>query len=221
MAALDPIDFDERAAIAEFDGGLTRADAERLALGEILDVRLAEPPDGILGEVFVANRRRHHADLQDTLAGLGLVGCRAPTWGVGWVVPEGRTYRPAARGELGKAAIIVPSAADGALVDLVSQSLGSGKLRTRLDVAAVVGADEIEQAKIAGRPLLVFDTLTTWLRAGCRGAVVVDWHRAGAELDGVRAILTPQRLAQRLHNATARCWPRPMVAVPDGGRHAA
>jgi len=223
LSAVDPGAFVERAAIAEFDGGLSRRDAERLAIDEMLEP-IRTQRDGILGEIIETTRRRVDLSFthQAALETLGLMGCRAPAWGFADVVAEGRTYRPAASGEPGRAAVIVAATADGALVDLVAQEIRGGQLRTRLDVAAIVGADEIERVNLTGRPLIVFATLAGWLRGGCCGVVVVDWSRAGAELDGrAQTILAPHSLARRLHDATARCWPRPLVAVPAEARHAA
>lgn len=219
---VDVTDYAERAALIEYEAGISRAEAERRAWGEILDGCLSRRPDGILGELVLADRRRRDAAMQDALAAAGLVRCRAPAWGFGHVIADGRTWRPAAAGEAGRAAAIVPATDDGALVDLVAQDLETGQMRTRLDVAAIVGADEVEAARAEGRPLLIFATATTWLRSGCRGACIVDWRRAGRALDGVPAILAPERLVEPIARATAECHPRPFIARPAGeARHAA
>jgi hypothetical protein len=222
---VDPADFAERAAILEADGGFCRAEAERLALGEILDQRLAETPAGILGELLAADRMRRHPAAQEALAEARVVGRRAPAWGLGHIVSAGGpTYRPAEPGEpRAAAAIIVAATDDGAVVDLIAQVLGTGALYSRLDVAAVIGADEVEAARAAGRALLVFPTLSTWLRADCRGVAIVDWRRAGRALDGVAAILAPRRLVEPLARATQDCRPRPIIATPHkrGARVAA
>jgi len=212
--AVDSVDFAERVAILVVDNEVAPAEAERQALGEILGRCLAEPPPGILGELVLADRRRRDAAMQDALAAAGVVRCRAPAWGFGHVVPDGRTWRPAAAGEAGRAAAIVPATEAGALVDLVAQDLETGQMRTRLDVAAVLGLDEIDRAKLNGRPLLLFPDALGWLRGGCRGAVVVDWRRAGHELQGVPAVLTASRLVARVIAATRDCRPRPIVATP-------
>lgn len=220
-------DLDERSAQLEFQEGLPRADAERLALAELAD-RLkgdsSRPPRGILGELIAADARRQHPEFSPALATLALVGQRAPAWGVGHIVVDGRCYRPADLGEpCGRPALIAPATQEGALADLASQDLTTGRLHSRLDVAALVGFDEVEAAKTHGVPLVVFRDLSQWLRGHCRGAVVVRWERAGEALDGVPAILTTDGLAPKIHNATSRCWPRPVIAVPEtrGARHAA
>ena len=214
-------DFDERAAILEFDNAMSRAEAERLAISDILDRRSAELPNGILGELIAAVRRRLQPEIEAALAAAGLRDPKAPAWGVGHIVAERQIYRPAAAGEPGQAAILVPSTADGAIEDLVAQDIATSCLHTRFGVAAIVGADEVEWAKLVGEPLLVFGTLAAWLRCATRGVVVVDWRRAGAALDGVEAILAPAPMAKRLHDATSRCWPRPVIAIPRRLSHAA
>jgi hypothetical protein len=227
MPKSDPRDilatFDERVAIAEYDGGLPRSEAEALALGEILDRCSAQLPDGIMGEQAVASARSWHPDLADALARLDLVGRRSPAWGVGYVVAEtGRTYRPAGEGEPGHAAIIVPVTADGCVIDLAAQDLATGRMHTRLDVGGIVGADEIERARASGQPLMIFATLADWLRGGCRGSAIVDWRRAGAALDGVATIITTGRIERQLRAATARCWPVPSIyVIANGVAHAA
>lgn len=219
-------DLDERAALLEFNAGMSRADAERQALAELGD-RLRSNPNrqsrGILGELIAADARRQRPDLAPVLSALGLIDRRAPAWGVGHIIPDGRCYRPADPSEASAAAVIAPATEDGTLSDLVAQDLETGRLRSRLDVAALVGLDEVEAAKTRGVPLVVFRNLTQWLRGDCRGAVVISWRRAGDALDSVPAILSTSDLAPRLYNATSRCWPRPVIAVPKArsARHAA
>lgn len=211
----------------EFQAGMLRADAERQALAELADRLRGDPlrqPTGILGELIAADARRQQPELAPLLAALALVGRRAPAWGVGHVICDGRSYRPAAAGETGfHAALIAPATEEGTLTDLVAQDLATGRLRSRLDVAVLVGIDEVEVAKTHGVPLVVFRDLARWIRGNCRGAVVVRWERAGDALDGVPAILSTSDLAARLHSATSKCWPRPVIAVPDArsARHAA
>ena len=108
-------DFDERAAILEYDGGLSRADAESQALREICDLRLAAGFPGILGELVQADRRRAHPDIAPVLAAFGLASVRGPVWGFGHVVADGETYRPATDGETAHAAFIVPAVENGTI----------------------------------------------------------------------------------------------------------
>jgi hypothetical protein len=213
-------DFEERAAIIEHDGGLSRAEAEALALREICD--LAGDPPGILGELARADRRRQHPDLAPVLADLGLSNVRAMAWGFGHVVADGETYRPAIDAEPAHAAFIVPAVEDGAVADLVACTIAPRRMRSRLGVAAVVGLDEVERAREADAPLLVFDDAIRWLRGNTRGAVIVDWNRAAREIEGVQTLMCSASLAPRLRDATRRCWPRPTIAfAAEAMRHAA
>jgi len=216
-------DFNERAAILEYDGGLSRAAAESQALREICDRRLAEGFPGILGELAQAARRRTHPDLAPLISDLGLASVRGPAWGFGHVVADGETYRPAIDGETARAAFIVPAVEDGVVFDLVACSIETRRMRSRLGAAALVGLDEIERAREADAPLLVFDDVVRWLRGNTRGAGIVDWKRAVGELEGVEVLMCSAWLASRLHDATRRCWPRPAIAFaqPEKVRHAA
>ena len=59
-------DFNERAAILEYDNGLTRDEAEAQAVRELVDQlqERAQRQTGIVAELVGADRRRSHADLQ-------------------------------------------------------------------------------------------------------------------------------------------------------------
>jgi hypothetical protein len=216
-------DFAERAAILEYDHGMARADAESQAVGEILDRKLADVFPGILGELGRADLRRRHPDLAPVLADLGLANVTASAWGFGHVIADGETYRPAIDGETAHAAVIVPAVEGGGIADLVACTLSPRRMRSRLGVAAVVGLDEIERARDADAPLLVFDDAIRWLRGGTHGVTVVDWKRAAQEIEGVKILMCSASLATRLHDATRRCWPRPTIAFtqPEAMRHAA
>jgi hypothetical protein len=216
-------DFNERAAILEYDNGLTRDEAEAQAVRELVD-QLQEgiqPQTGVVAELAGADRRRMHPDLAEVLVALGLADVRAPAWGFDAVVPEGDTYRPAQSDEAGHQAVIVPAVEEGVLVDLVAQGLNSGRMLPRLGAAAVLGSEEIERARQCEDPLLVFNNAMSWLRGNTRGVVVINWREAGRELDGVETLFCRKDLAERLHEATRRCWPVPTIAVTEGMRHAA
>jgi hypothetical protein len=211
------VDFAERAAILEYDHGMTRADAEAQALQEIRDHRLDAGVPGILSELARADRRRRHPD------DLGL-HWSIPSYGYGHVVADGETYRPALDDEPAHAALIVPAVEDGGVVDLVACTVLPQRMRSRLGVAAVVGLEEIELARETEAPLLVFDNTIRWLLCGnAHGAVIVDWKRAIGELEGVKVIMCSISMATRLHDATRRCWPRPTIAFAQSEkmRHAA
>jgi hypothetical protein len=134
---------------------------------------------------------------------------------------DGSTYRPADPDESGRSCLIVPSTEDGVLIDLVAMDLADRRLASRLGLAAVIGDDAVEAARENGWPLFVFDDVLTWLRGGSRGAVVVDWHRAAAALDGVSTIASSRQLAKQMHGATAQCWPRPNIYIAAKVPHAA
>jgi hypothetical protein len=216
-------DFDERSAFLEYDGGLSRADAEAQALREILDLKLAAGfPSIIPGELIKADQLRRHPGLAPVLTDLGLLNVRGSAWGFGDVVADGETYRPAIDGETAHAAFIVPAVEDGGIVDLVACTVSPRRMRSRLGVTAVVGLEEIERARETETPLLVFDDTLRWLRGNVRGAVVVDWDRAAGDIEGVKVIMCGASLATRLRDATRRCWPRPTIAfAPEKMRHAA
>jgi hypothetical protein len=208
--------YDERAAIREFGGGLDRAVAEARALAETYEHlrKVAPPRNDLLGELIAASRRREHPDLASALADLGLDRCRLPLWGVGWIVVEGETWRPASVGEPGDASLIVPAFAAAGLIDLAAQRLDDGTLYRRLGLATLLGADAVDRARETEGPLLVFGGVASWLAGHGLGAVILDWRDAGRPLEGVRTILCPTRCAPALHRATRRCRPRPRIAIP-------
>jgi len=209
--------FEERVGILQYEAGMTRANAETRARAEIYDTVVANGVAdlGIVGELAAANRRRHLPEVEVILHQVGLASCAAPAWGVGHVIDEdGGIYRPAEPGETeSEAAAIVPSFVDG-LEDLVAHGLRSRRTLTRLGLAAVVGAIEIDNAREQDQPLLVFSDPLAWLRGDTHGIVVIDWKHIGAELEGVRALICLPTIAPQLHQATRCCWPRPVVATP-------
>lgn len=219
------LEFEERAAVLEFDGGLERAEAEQRALAEIYHELLGcqDRAHGILDELIRADARRQAAALQETLQALGLAGVRAPLWGFGDVVAEQDAWRPAGDEEPAMAALIVPACEDGAIVDLVAQRLGDGRVLSRLGMVDLLGSDELQIARDSGGPLLVYHDVLTWLRGHGRGTVILDWARAHRHLDGLATLLCSERSAPLLHRATRRCRPVPTIGIlrPWEARHAA
>ena len=209
------LDFAERAALLEFDGGLSRAEPERRAVADLYDELAARGgrARGILGELIRADERRRAPALELALQALGLAGVRAPLWGFGHVVAEQGTWRPAGDDEAGLAAAIVPACEEGAIVDLVAQSLGDGRLLSRLGVVDLLGWDELQRARDSGHPLLVYGDVLTWLRGHGRRAVILDWRRAPRHLDGLATLLCSAGTAPFLHRATRQCRPAPTIAV--------
>jgi hypothetical protein len=216
-------DFNERAAILEYDNGLTRDEAEAQAVRELVDQlqERAHRQTSIVAELAGADRRRMHPDLAEVLVALGLEEVRAPAWGFGAVVPDDGTYRLAGPDEAGHQAVIVPAVEDGIVVDLVAQGLNSGRMLSRLGAATVIGSDEIGRARQSDDALIVFNNAMAWLHGHTRGVVVLNWQEAGRELEGVETLFCRKDLAERLHEATRRCWPVPTIAVAGGMRHAA
>lgn len=207
--------FQERAAVLEFDAGLGRAEAERRALADIYHELLGcrGRARGILDELIRADARRQAPALQEALQALGLAGVRAPLWGFGYVVAEQDIWRPAGDEEPGMAALIVPACEEGAIVDLVAQRLGDGRVLCRLGVVDLLGWDELQIARDSGGPLLVYRDVLTWLRGHGRGTVILDWARAHRHLDGLATLLCSERSAPLLHRATRRCRPVPTIGI--------
>jgi hypothetical protein len=121
---------------------------------------------------------------------------------------------PAAGDEAGKAALIVPAFEQGVLVDLVAEDFQSRRDFTRLGAAYALGADEVELARSTGKRLLLFDSVFNWLRADCRGAVVLDWKQALHELNGIRTVYCNQALARQVYSSTRRSFSPPEIYVP-------
>lgn len=216
-------DYEERAAIAEFDAGLPRSEAESFAVSDLYDRLYREPQEqrDIIGELAAAGRLRQHPTVSACLNELGLTELRGPAWGVASVVATSSNYHPAAPSEDATGAIIVPAVQGGVVSDLVACSLNSQRMLPRLGVAALIGADELDAARRTGKPLLVFADAIRWLRGHARGISIVNWHDAPKELEGVEVLLCSSFLAPRLHAATRTCWPRPTIAIPGEQRHAA
>lgn len=204
--------FHERAGILEFDQGMPRAAAESQAVRDIYDRLIEQHLPGIMGELVVADRRRRDlricAELQS-----GFGHTRFP-WGLGLVVADGAGYRPASTDEPASTAYIAPVIAGGRIVDLVAQTFRLQGIRSRLRITSVVGSDYVEAARVDGTPLHVYASIPQWLIGGGYGAVVVDWKRAGRELDGVALILCSPSIANQLHDATRECCPVPIIATP-------
>jgi hypothetical protein len=215
-------DFEARAAILEYDGGLSRADAEAQALGELYAERMASEQPGILGELVRAGRYCFNPELAEVIKALGLHNKRAPLWGLGWWVFKESNYRPADPGEHGRSCLVVAAVKDGRLHDLAAMDLANRHTTaTRLGVAGVIGFDEIERARMNDRPLFVFSDPLMWLRGGALGVAVVDWARAVEVFDGIPLLLCALSMVDRLERATAACWRPPSIAAIEGRRHAA
>ena len=92
-------DFNERAAILEYDNGLTRDEAEAQAVRELVGQlqERTQRQSGIVAELAGADRRRLHPDLAEVLLALGLAAdaYHAPAFGASRGRGAGtKTYRP-------------------------------------------------------------------------------------------------------------------------------
>ncbi len=139
-------------------------------------------------ELFQASDRADHVDLTDVLLDLGLV--RSPEWGFDYVCRVGDLYEPDISGV---AALIVPVIKDGMLIDLVACSIASRNFRTRRGIARVLGEDDIGIARQSGVRLPLFEDPLHWLRAGGRGAVIIDWTQVQFALAGVIGVACQSR----------------------------
>jgi hypothetical protein len=81
--------------------------------------------------------------------------------------------------------------------DLVFWQPKSGEISTALGRVFAVGQDaaQNEWACAMGGSLSIFETPLDWLRASCKGIVVLDWSLAFERLRDVPRISVPEKLA--------------------------
>lgn len=216
----------ERAAILQFDNGLSREAADQQALDEYL-ARTgldALPLPGIYGELDRAAKRRNEPLFQDVSGRLKLDRTAVDPWGWAYVKVKGPVYRPAPSDPEGHVAIIAPCFdLCGDLIDLVAHGLRTGRQATRLGAAEILGLEAVEIAKETGGPLFVYRDAYMWLVGHGLGAVVLDWVSVPDTLSGVATMLCHRDTAPTLYAATRDCWPIPEIAVytPKEARNAA
>ena len=170
-------------------------------------------------ELLAARRTAKSPDLADALQPCGLPIDGGPTWGVSFVDIDPHHYAPAAGG---KAAIITPLFADGALLDLIATGLATRSTRTRLGVATMLGREWIDHAKATETAVRLFGDPIEWLRNGCRGAVVIDWRAARYELADLPGIACEnEMLAKRVEHALKQPARIPQLFVREAHRAAA
>lgn len=89
--------------------------------------------------------------------------------------------------------------------------------------ADLLGADQVGNPAsfFGGRPLFVHRTPLAWLRAGCRGVVVLDERRAGVRLASALGNLLAEDLdhARELHRLMGRAFPTSRIRVPASSIH--
>ena len=122
----------------------------------------------------------------DALAAVGVTGRAIVAAGLFGVAPA--TFGPSPRGGFpgywdlqadGRPAVVLPVLEGGALVDLVAWRTSAPEdWRLRTGHGLVLGRDAMLEAEVAGGSLRVFATPLEWLRAECKGAVVLDWTPA-------------------------------------------
>ncbi|MBE0529603.1 MAG: hypothetical protein IH626_02175 [Rhodospirillales bacterium] len=104
--------------------------------------------------------------------------------------------------------------------------------RLRLGAATVLGAHEIERRSFAParawhrdvldgpteEPLALWQTPLAWLKAGCRGAVVLDWPAAAFDLLGIWTAIVAEDVGHGLdiRRRLRRPVPCPPIRVPAG-----
>ncbi|MFG1190761.1 hypothetical protein [Xanthobacter flavus] len=109
-------------------------------------------------------------------------------------------------------------------VDLVAFDVAHPTIFGTLEGCGVLlGADQIENPSsyLRGKPLLVHRVPLSWLRAGCRGLVVLDERSAGARLAGALGNLLAEDLAhaRELHRLMGRAFPTSRIRVPASSIH--
>lgn len=138
--------------------------------------------------------------------------------GAGYVEIAGAIYRPA---EHGDAAVVVAVEAGGELIDLAAVRLRDRTTATRLGVAALLGEDAVEAARLHDHTLLVYRDPLTWLQAGCLGAVILNWRSVPWTLAGVSEIkCATSQLEEQVRLALTLPADFPTITSPEV-RHAA
>ena len=95
------------------------------------------------------------------------------------VTSEDGTYQPHPDGEphlIAVEGVPEPHLGWREIFDFVAfKSDAPGTWWRRTGYADVLGADEIDRLAFLRQPVIVHETPLDWLRAGCRGCVILDW----------------------------------------------
>ncbi len=125
------------------------------------------------------------------IPGSALVALRWPTalWPI-QPLSDGRLYEPAT--DRGREAIIIPYVEPGGVViDLVAfRADQPSRWWQRTGTATALGEQAVEQADWPEEPLSVYPDPLAWLRAECRGAVILEPAAAGWVLAGLKTVIT-------------------------------
>jgi hypothetical protein len=150
-------------------------------------------------------------------------GVTVETLGRYWAVGAARVcfepagcYTPVVTGDF---AFIFAAQTAAGVADLVAWQPATGRLATRLGVAGLLGQRFAEDARdsIAARPVRVWRSPLTWLRAGRDGVVVVDPEQAAYLLADLP--LVPEDIEFRQSLMTLRV-PPPRVILSASGKFA-
>lgn len=153
----------------------------------------------LLLELVAAHRKARREDLAGALDACGLHQYVGPIFGVEFVAYDTHHWAPEPGG---KPALIVPHFEDGRLLDLVAVSPRSRACRTREGVCTVLGGEWLDHARDYDTAARIYPDPLSWLLAGRRGAVIVDWRAARHVLADVPALeCTAKALAERIDKA--------------------
>jgi hypothetical protein len=165
----------------------------------------------LLPELIDAYRYARRREFRKAVQDAGLRYGDDYLWGLARVEVDDHFYQPQPEGRL---ALIVGAFEAGQLIDLVAISSRTFGLRTRRGDADLLGHDALEAARWARTPLHLYENAWSWLRAGRRGATVVNWRAVPGLLSDVAEIrCETAALAKRIDAAFARPVPRPPLFV--------
>lgn len=155
-----------------------------------------------------------------TIARLG--SNRLPAFGVVNAEIDRRGYYQPCEGP---AHIVMPVTEGGDLVDLVAwRTTQPERWWLRFGTGWAIGADDLGEVDRWGGPApMVYGSPLDWLRADCRGSVILDWSRdVMVALQNHAAIdCANSALAATLRDAIAQTVRLPKIAVTKEIRHAA
>lgn len=98
--------------------------------------------------------------------------------------------------------VILPELQGGEIVDLVAFPLLAPHLMASLrGSAAILGEEELVRLREAEELVPVWEHPLSWLKSGCTGAVVVNFHPPPAALFGARLMANTVALAEKLERA--------------------
>ena len=165
----------------------------------------------LMPELIDAYRFARRREFRKMVTGAGLRYGDDYLWGFATVEVDDHFYQPQPEGRV---ALIVGAFEGGSLLDLVAVSGASFGLRTRRGHADLLGHDALEAARLYRTPLNLYENPWSWLRAGHRGATVVNWRAVPGLLADVAEIrCETAALARRVDAAFARPVPCPPLFV--------